>query len=133
ATNANVAARAYQAEARCLVRSGQNDSAIQLIEKVLGDERYHRAVDPQGRLIVANAELMALELTSDKASTRSRSIADRLKQRLSDYENSVLAAPQRRFLMKEFQKLSPQIEFPTLTAEQLAAEFCEHRPPLAND
>src|SRR6185436_15304316 len=52
------------------------------------------------------------------------SIAQRLKQRLMDYENPVLAAPQRRFLMKELQKLSsPKIEFPTLAAEELAAEF----------
>ena len=31
-----------------------------------------------------------------------------------EYDNPALAAPQRRFLMKELQRLSPQIEFPTL-------------------
>src|SRR6185369_7878725 len=47
----------------------------------------------------------------------------RLKQRLLDYDNPALAAPQRRFLMKEVQRLSPHVEFPTLAAEELAAQF----------
>jgi len=133
ATNANVAARAFQAQARCLVRAEQNDAAIRVIDETLGGERYRRAADPQGRLIVANAELMALELTRDRASPVFQSIAQRLQQRLLDYENQVLAAPQRRFLMKELQKLSPKIRFPMLAAEALAAQFSEHSPTVAED
>jgi signal transduction histidine kinase len=129
ATNANVAARAFQAEARCLVRAGEHDVAIQLVNDAFGNEPYSRAADPQGRLIAANAELMALELITNRISPLFQSIAHRLAARLTDYENPVLAAPQRRFLMKELQELSPErLEFPTLAAEQLAAEASERFP-----
>ena len=88
-----------------------------------------RAVDPQGRLIAANAELMALELMTNRTSAGFQSTALRLKQRLMDYDNPSLAAPQRRFLMKELQNLSPEkIEFPTLAAEELAAQFSARHP-----
>src|SRR5215203_4344525 len=51
-----------------------------------------------------------------------------------DYENPVLASPQRRFLMKEVQSLSPErVEFPTLAAEQLAAEASARAPQSASE
>lgn len=116
ATDTHLAARALQAEARCLVRAGRKEEAIRLVKDIFAQERYRNAADPQGRLIAANAELMALELGPDDV------IAQRLKQRLMDYDNRVLAAPQRRFLMKELRRLRPDIEFPTLAAEELAAQ-----------
>jgi len=129
ATNANVAARAFQAEARCLVQAGRHDAVIQLVQDSFESERFRHAADPQGRLIAANAELMALDLITNRNSPEFQSISGRLAARLTDYENPVLAAPQRRFLMKELQELSPGgIEFPTLTAEGLAAEVSESNP-----
>ncbi|EEF61354.1 sensor histidine kinase [Pedosphaera parvula] len=116
ATNTHLAARALQAEARCLVSAGRKEEAIRLVKDMFAQERYCNAADPQGRLIAANAELMALELGADDV------IAQRLKQRLMDYDNRVLAAPQRRFLMKELRRLRPDMEFPTLAAEELAAQ-----------
>jgi two-component system, OmpR family, phosphate regulon sensor histidine kinase PhoR len=123
ATNVNVAARALQAQARCLVRAGQADAAVRLIIEDFGGPRYHDAADAQGRLIAANVELMAYELSRDER------IAQRLRQRLNDYRNATLAAAQRRFLMKELQRLSPAMEFPTLLAEELAAQV----PPSVRD
>jgi signal transduction histidine kinase len=124
-TNVNQRARALQAQARCLVRAAEREAAAQLVNNVLSRDQYNRALDPQGRLIVANAELMVLELTGDKPSPAFDTTAQRLKQRLMDYENPMLASPQRRFLMKELRKRSAA-EFPTLAAEELAAQFCEH-------
>lgn len=130
----NAAARAFQSEARCLVQAGQNDAAIQLVYEVFASERFRHGVDLQGRLIAANAELMALELITNRNSPVFPSTAQRLAARLVDYENPVLAAPQRRFLMKELQKISPEkIEFSTLAAEQLAAEASENHPNPARD
>jgi signal transduction histidine kinase len=127
ATDVAVAARAWQAKARCLVQAGQKDAAVRVVNQVLGRALYDRAGDPQGRLIAANAELMVLELTTNHAEFQSA--AQRLQRRLTDYENPVLAAPQRRFLMKELQALSPErAEFPTLAAEELAARWCEDHP-----
>jgi len=130
ATNANIAARARQAQARCFLQAGLKDAAIKVVTDVLGKEPYRNSSDAQGRGIAANAELMVLELT-DPNSAIFRATAARLRSRLSDYEHSVLAAPQRRFLMKAMQKLAPADPlFPTLAAEEVAASYLEaHTPP----
>jgi signal transduction histidine kinase len=129
-TNVNLRARALQAAARCLVQGGQGDLGVQLINDELGREAYDHATDAQGRLIVANAELMALELVEDKAGHAFASVARRLEQRLNDYDDCALAASQRRFLMGQVQKLSDgKIEFPTLSAERLAAEVAGRVQP----
>jgi hypothetical protein len=131
---ANAAARAFQSAARCLFQSGQSDAVLELVGELSGHERYRDAVDLHGRLIVPNAELMALELMTDRNSTNFHSVARRLAARLSDYENSGLAAPQRRFLMEAVQRLVPKtMEFPTLAAERLAAEISANQPGSARD
>ena len=128
-TNANIAARALQAQARCLAQAGHHDALVELVKDAFSSEQYRHAADPQGRLIAANAELMALEFSTNRNSPVFESISRRLATRLVDYENPVLAAPQRRFLMRELQALSPEgIAFPTLAAEDLAAEVSENSP-----
>jgi signal transduction histidine kinase len=134
-----LAARAWQARARCLVQSGQADAAIRLVVDKLGDARFDRAADLQGRLIVANAELLALELMTNHAAPAFQTVANRLQARLNDYSHPALAAPQRRFLMKELLRLAPDARFPTLAAEDLAARWVDAsarsepgRFPLAN-
>ena len=130
-TNEHAAARAFQAEARCRVQAGQKDVVIQLVTEVFGSKRYRYAVDPQGRLIAANAELMALEVITNRSSPVFQTLALRLEERLTDYENPRLAAPQRRFLMEEVQRNSLKgVNFPTLPAERLAADM-DRRPENA--
>lgn len=116
ATNANTAARALQAEARCLARAGQTNAAVLLVLESFRGQRFQHATDLQGRCIAANVELMAYELSHNET------LALRLQERLMDYNNPALASPQRRFLMKELRTLSPGTEFPTLLAEDLAAQ-----------
>jgi signal transduction histidine kinase len=130
-TNVNLAARAFQAQARCFVRGGQKEAAIRVVNEVLNDKRFDHAVDAQGRLIAANAELLALELLADPALFQST--LGRLKGRLTDYESTTMAAPQRRFLMKEVRRISPKTEFATLPAEELAAQAEEQRFGLTGD
>ena len=78
-----------------------------------------------------------------REATLFESIADRLAARLTDYQNAVLAAPQRRFLMKEVHLVSsmtysrrpPRPDFATalalLAAERdLLAPVITHRVPL---
>lgn len=128
-TNTHLAARALQGQARCLVQAGEKESAIRVVNEVLAGEKYRHAADAQGRLIAANAELLVLELLSDPASPAFQSTAQSLKARLEDYSNPILAAPQRRFLMKELQRLSQgKVQFPTLAAEELAATLSEYQP-----
>ena len=128
------AARALQAQARCLVRAGERDAAIELITEELVKDEYRNAVDRQGRLIVANAELMALQLMGDPAGAGFRTTAERLAQRLTDYDHEVLSSTQRRFLMKELKGMvGRRVEFPTLAAEDLAARFAEVHPSPRED
>lgn len=128
ATNTDLGARALQAQARCLVRAGEKEAGVGVLEGLLRQERYRRATDGQGRLLVPNAQLMALELLKDSAPDRAGAILEGLKARLLDYSDSALSAPQRRFLMHEVQRLFPATVFPTLAAEDLAARCLEAGP-----
>lgn len=131
-SNIHHAARARQAQARCLLQTGDKEGVVQLIDRVFGDDRFGEAVDAQGRLIVANAELLQLELLGDAGAPGFQSTARRLRDRLTDYSNPALTASQRRFLMRELMALAPAMEFPTLPAEELAERFREAGPSLAS-
>jgi signal transduction histidine kinase len=129
ATNAALIARASQAEARCLLRAGQKEAAISALDRALANQNLAKALDSQGRLIIADLELMALELYDQAASTRKSEVVDKLKQQLLDYDADSMPASQRRFLMREVQRLFPnQIKFPVLDAEDLAIRFVENAP-----
>src|SRR6266853_1388224 len=66
--DAKLAARALQARTRCLVQAGETAEAINVVTECLEQDRYRDATDGQGRVIVANAELLVLELLKDPAS-----------------------------------------------------------------
>jgi signal transduction histidine kinase len=73
----------------------------------------------------ANAELLALERSTDRDNPAFLAAAARLESRIKDYGESRIPAPQRRFLMRELQRLHPAAQFPTLAAEDLAAKYLE--------
>jgi signal transduction histidine kinase len=131
-TNANLAARAWQAEIRCLAEAGEKEAAVQLIDRAFADHRFGQALDMQGRLIAANADLLSLELSPDPGSPAFQARAKRLAARLMDYDNPALASSQRRFLMRELKSLSPEFDIPMLAAEELAAQFAESHPAPGN-
>ena len=128
-TNADLAARALQAQARCLVKAGDTNAAISLLSGPLEDERYQHATDPQGRLLVPNAELMTLELLNGSTPDRVRAPLERLRKRVLNYDDPALASPQRRFLMRKLQSLFPDGTLARiLAAEDLAARCLEAGP-----
>jgi signal transduction histidine kinase len=130
----NLAARALTAQARCLAKADGREAAIVMLTETLGQPQYKQAVDPDGRLIVAAAELRALELIQDPADPKYQSVADSLSRRLNDYDDTLMASSQRRFLMRRLKDLlAGAVEFPTLEAEDLAAEFCEANPRPSKD
>jgi signal transduction histidine kinase len=134
AMSPDLAARALQAQARCLVKAKKTEAVIALLTGPLEEERYRHATDAQGRLLVPNAELMVLELLKDSAPDRARATFERLKQRLLDYDDPALSAPQRRFLMREVQRLFPdQTLSPMLAAEDLVARCLEAGPIRAGE
>jgi signal transduction histidine kinase len=129
ATNANFEALCLLAEARCLARAGATNKAIAVLTGPLADLRFVSAVDPQGRLVQPNAELLAIELGGGAQASANDALAatiNRLKARLDDYSASGLSSPQRRFLIAELRRLVPgREERPLLEAEELAARVLE--------
>lgn len=132
--NAHLAASALQAQARCLARAGQHDAAIRVLTETLDQKEYQYATDLQGRLIVADCQLRALQLMDRPRHRSFAATVDRLQKRLTDYEDPLLASTQRRFLMQQLQALLPEeAEFPTLAAEVLAGRFTEAHPSPQQD
>ena len=126
ATDTGLAARAWQAQARCLVREGKKEEALAVLLGPLAEEQYQHTTDAQGRLLVPNAQLMALELLNDTDSGRASVLCARLKRQLSDYDDLSISAAQRRFLMRELQRFDPdQAILAMLSAEDLAAAYIE--------
>ena len=126
----NLAAHALQAQARCLVKAGRKRDAVNLLIASFAHSRFRQAADSQGSLIVPNAQLLALQLITDPTAEAYRSTLALLLQRLTDYSDPSLGSNQRRFLMERLQALVPQsLEFPTLAAESLAAEYLEANAP----
>ena len=126
AGHAEEAARAVLAEARCHGQAKETEDAIRLLTETLEQDAYRTAVDLQGRLIVADARLRALELMGGEEHGGFRATAEALQTQLADYDNPALAAGQRRFVMKRLQVILGREDlFPTLEAEELAAQFVE--------
>ena len=128
--DANLGARALQAQARCLVKAGRERDAVNILTGSFADSRFRQAADRQGSLIVPNAQLRALQLLADPSAKAYRTTLALLLQRITDYGDPGLASSQRRFLMDRLQAIVPEnLEFPTLAAETLAAEYLEGNPP----
>jgi signal transduction histidine kinase len=131
AADPSVSARAWQAQARCLVKLGQHAAAIRVLSETLAQPRYARAVDAEGRLIAADAALRVLELLGDRRQPDDQQTAQRLAGWLADYERPLPAA-QRRFLIHELQRLtSGAYSNPLLPAEELAAAYVQSNPAPA--
>jgi len=130
ATEAVVRARARQAQVRCLIKLGERDAAIKVLESQRQQEGDR---DEQGRSFAAAAELRLLELLEPKSQMWD-SVAQQLARRLRDYQDATLTSSQRRFLMNELRRLSnDSIELPTRGAESLAAEVVAvYEPNLAS-
>jgi signal transduction histidine kinase len=132
-TDDALAARAIQAQARCLARAGATEEAVRLLAGTLAENRFAQVVDSEGRLLVADGQLRALDLMADRRGPAFRQMADRLARRLADYGPPLMPAAQRRFLMKELGRLTGGAAvFPTLAAEELAAAYLENPRPAAD-
>ncbi len=134
ATTPEVVARALQAEARTLLRAGDRRGALAIVTGSLQEPALRDARDRQGRWIVPNAQLMALEIAHEIDPAAADDLQSRLQTRLQDYTNANLAASQRRFLGRELQRLMPGSPMPRwLAAEILAADYLAANPDEARD
>jgi len=120
----SVAARAMQASIRCRLLNGAKAEALRAIQEYFSSGRLMRATGAQGRLIAADEQLLALTLM-DRADARYLPAAARLHALIADYQTFPIPAPQRLFVMDEL--ATP--DFPTHSAERLAAQFLETQHP----
>ena len=82
--------------------------------------------DAKSRVAEANAELLALE-----NAPQDLALAEKVRARVNDYESREMPSAQRRFLMRELQRLVPEMDFETQAAEDLVARFLETNPSPA--
>lgn len=109
---------AAQSQIRGFVQAGNKDAALRAINENFVSGLLARATDPQGRLIAADEQLLALHLVP-------RADHRHLVALLNDYDHVTMPSAQRLFLMDEVRALDPSSEFPTLEAERLAAQYLE--------
>jgi signal transduction histidine kinase len=107
-----------QSQIRGFMQAGNKDAALRAISEDFVTGPLARATDPQGRLIAADEQLLALHL-APRADHR------RLVALLNDYEHVPMPSAQRLFLMDEVRALDASSDFPTLEAERLAAQYLE--------
>lgn len=120
------AAIAAQAQIRCLAHSGDKGSALAAIRQRF-DGRPAPRTDLNGRLIAADEQLLALHLMKPSDDQYAATVR-RLAGWLNDYGVSMPSA-QRLFLMGEMRALAgDSVEFPTYSAELLAAQLIESEP-----
>ncbi|HET6409004.1 MAG TPA: HAMP domain-containing sensor histidine kinase [Chthoniobacteraceae bacterium] len=123
---------AIEKELRSMVLAGKKDEAVRFVLEKFAGGQFADVANGQGRLVAGNAELIALELIGSPSEERFGQIADRLRERLSDYDRTTMPSAQRRFLMQEMRRLSPETTFPTLNAEDIAARYLDaYTSPIA--
>lgn len=119
----SMAARAAQAQIRCLIRGGRKDMALAAIGRSFTAGRPSRGRDFEGRWIAADEQLLGVQLAGHDPALRRR-FADRLASWLNRYEEVEIPSAQRVFLMRELAAAVPELPpFPRYEAERLALEF----------
>lgn len=121
--DSNLAARAVQAQVRCLLQDGDREAALAVIDQFFVKGVGYRSVDTQRRRIAGDEFLLTIKILS--ANDRRRPLyVERLTRLLNDYENNRMPSAQRLFLASE-----AGLDLPTLEAERLAARFLEMDQP----
>ena len=99
---------------------------------LLEDSIYDGVVDQHGRVVALNGSWLFLESFPDKASREYHARTKQLRERLTDYANDAILASQRRFLMHAMRSACDIPSFPTLDAEDIAAELILSQQPTAS-
>lgn len=125
----SVTARAAQAVVRDLMQKGEKRAAAETIHRQFTSGRAAPGLDPDGRLIAADQQLLLIQLLAP-SDPRRRPAVERLTGLVNDYARSTLPSAQRLFLMQQVQALGAKSsDFPTLDAERLAVAFLETERP----
>ena len=101
--DADLAGRALQAQVRCLLRAGLKEQALAVLTGPLAQPALAGARQADGRYIVPNAMLLALELIDDRQSASARRVQQALNERVSQEDSNdteVIPSAQGSFLME---------------------------------
>lgn len=120
-----IAARAAQAQIRCLVRSGDKESALRAIQKYFVTGRLRHQGDSGNRSIAADELLLSLRLLTP-GDPRCGPAAEHLAKLLNDYNGVGMPSAQRLFLIDELFAAFPNTPaVPTREAERLALRLLD--------
>ena len=118
------------------VKDGDGASALQFFRALSAEPVMERLLDGTGRHLLSNLELYLLEQEQLLPESDKSAIQKNLINRLNDYEQDILPASQRRFIMARLQKLNPNRQqssdlFPTLQAESTTSLYLNSKRPLS--
>jgi signal transduction histidine kinase len=117
-----IAAKAAQAEVRCLVKAGDVEGALKIISEEFSAGRFVNV--PKARVIATDEQLLALHLMKP-GDSRNGATRNRLIGWVNDYR-APMPATHRLFLMDELRGIGVKVEtFPTYSAETMAARVLE--------
>jgi signal transduction histidine kinase len=126
-------ARALQAQARSLLAAGDKAAVVQLLKNQIENPHIKTAIGADGRWLLADLMLLLIETAKDSDRPLAAKTVAELSARLADYNRLAIRAAQRRFVMHELRRLSPDgAPLPTLAAEDLAADYLERGTDRAN-
>lgn len=126
--DATVAARALLGAARCLLRLGYRDEAVEILSRGLQESRFEAATDEQGRLIAPAALMLAIESSPDAVSDVRRRCVETLARHAGEYIDARMPSSQRLFIMEQLQTWQPGVWLPTIEAERLAQAYLARQP-----
>jgi signal transduction histidine kinase len=123
--NFEIAARAAQAQIRCLVRRGDKEGALLAIQRYFVAGRLRGRGRLENRSIAADELLLTLRLLKS-VDPRYGPAAEHLAEMLNDYAGAAMPSAQRLFLMDELYAALPNAAaLPTREAERLALVFLD--------
>ncbi|HEY2147626.1 MAG TPA: HAMP domain-containing sensor histidine kinase, partial [Pirellulales bacterium] len=126
ASDDNLAAIAIQSQVRSLLEAGDKPTAVKLLAQQVDNPRLNAATGPDGRRLSIDLMLLLVETAKESDPAQASKMAAALYAQLEDYDHADMASAQRRFALRELQRLFPRsAPVPTLAAEDLAAEYLE--------
>ena len=130
--DATLAARADEAQVRCLAAGGNRGAAVAAIQRHFVSGPMAGATDGDGRSIAADELLFAIQLLP-RQDRRRFELTKRLVAAVNNYRaRPAMASAQRLFLMNELRAAAPELaQFPSYDAERLAADYAQAVPAVA--
>ncbi len=122
----NLVAIAIQSQVRSLLEASDKPTAVKILAEQIDIPRLKAATGPDGRRLSIDLMLLLVQTAKESDPALASKTAATLYAQLEDYDHADMTSAQRRFALRELQRLFPlSVPAPTLAAEDLAAEYLE--------